>query len=229
MKIVFLNTWNAKLAQPITDFIAAHSGADIFCLQEAEADMQRIADKLLPNYTKLYSQKYLADKEFFNQATYVKNDIAIESSGELLQDVPKQGLGTYIQTTINGQTWYICNMHGHPQPGDKLDTPDRLQQTQAVLDFFADKQGNIVIGGDFNLDPSTQSVKLFSQAGYKDLIKDYGITSTRNQISWASYPDSKQYFADYVFVSKDVSVTSYEVPYNEVSDHLPQILTIDTK
>ena len=228
MKILFLNTLNGLLTKPITDFIAAHKDTDIFCLQEAEAEMQTIADKLLPNYTKLYSEKYLADKEYFNQVIYVKNGIEIESSGVLLQGVQKQGLATYIKTTIHDQSWYICNVHGHPQPGDKLDTPDRIAQSQQIIDFFAALPGQKIIGGDFNLDPTTQSVKVFSQSGYKDLISDYGITSTRNEVSWVNYPDNKQYFADYVFVTPGVKVTSYEVPYNEVSDHLPQILVIDT-
>jgi endonuclease/exonuclease/phosphatase family metal-dependent hydrolase len=190
--------------------------------------MQSIADKLLPNYTKLYSEKYLADKEFFNQVMYVKNDIVIESNGELLRDGQKQGLATYIQTTIHGEHWYICNMHGHPKPVDKLDTTDRISQSQQLIDFFAGLPGQKIIGGDFNLDPTTQSVKVFSQAGYKDLISDFGITSTRNEVAWASYPDNKQHFADYVFVSPGVQVKNFEVPYNEVSDHLPQILEVES-
>jgi len=226
VKILFLNTWNAELKQPLRDFLASHLDTDIFCLQEAEADMQSIADKLLPNYTKLYSEKYLADQEYFNQVMYVKNSIVIESEGELLRAGQKQGLANYIQTTINGEPWYICNMHGHPRPSDKLDTPERISQSQLLIDFFADKPGLKIIGGDFNLDPNTQSVKVFSQSGFKNLISDFGITSTRNEVAWAMYPDNKQYFADYVFVSQDVAVQSFDVPYNEVSDHLPQVLVV---
>ena len=85
MKILFLNTWNGALAQPIADFIAANLDTDIFCLQEAESDLQTITDKLLPSYTKLYNEKYNAKYDHFNQLMYIKNDIVIESSGELLR------------------------------------------------------------------------------------------------------------------------------------------------
>ena len=37
----------------------------------------------------------------------------------------------------------------------------------------------------------------------------------------------KQHFADYVFVSKDVKVKKFEVPYLEISDHLPLILDFE--
>ncbi|NBU34280.1 hypothetical protein EB118_07515 [bacterium] len=45
-----------KIASPITDIITTHLNAAIFCLQEAEADIQVIADKLLLNYTKLHNE-----------------------------------------------------------------------------------------------------------------------------------------------------------------------------
>ena len=226
MKILFLNTWDATLAEPITDFMAAHLDTDIFCLQEAESKMQAITDKLLPGYTKLYNEKYVAEHDHFNQVMYVKNDITIESSGELLRANPKHGLANYIQITVAGEPWYICNMHGTARPGSKVDTPERITQSQIVIDFFADKKGQVIIGGDFNLLPTTSSIQAFAKTGYKDLISDFGITSTRNEVSWAQYPESKQYFADYVFVSQGISVQDYTVPYNEVSDHLPQILIV---
>lgn len=190
--------------------------------------MQVVADSVLTGYTKLHNEKYVAENDQFNQVIYVKSDIAIESNGELLCSDGMHGLANYIQITAAGEPWYICNVHGTPNPGDKTDTADRIAQSQQIIDFFADKPGQKIIGGDFNLLPLTQSVKAFSQAGYKDLINDYGITSTRNEVSWAAYPNSKQYFADYVFVSDGVSIASYEVPYNEVSDHLPQILVVNT-
>ena len=93
------------------------------------------------------------------------------------------------------------------------------------------KVGLKIIGGDFNLNPDTKSVKIFEEVGYKNLIMDFGIKNTRNEISWKQFQNKpgfvKQYFADYVFVSKDVKVRKFEVPYNEISDHLPQILEFE--
>jgi hypothetical protein len=67
---------------------------------------------------------------------------------------------------------------------------------------------------------------MFKNNGYKNLIGDYQIITTRNNLAWSLYPD-KQYFADYVFASPEIKVKSFEVPNNEVSDHLPLILEIE--
>ena len=64
---------------------------------------------------------------------------------------------------------------------------------------------------------------MFEDNGYKNLIKEFKIPTTRNEISWAKY-ENKQLFADFVFVSPDVKITNFSVPNNEISDHLPLIL-----
>jgi endonuclease/exonuclease/phosphatase family metal-dependent hydrolase len=73
---------------------------------------------------------------------------------------------------------------------------------------------------------------MFEEAGYKNLIKEFNIKNTRNNTCWEQFKEDvkisgKQHFADYCFTSHDVKVKSFEVPYNEVSDHLPLILDID--
>ena len=90
--------------------------------------------------------------------------------------------------------------------------------------YERDKSAKILCG-DFNLMPETESIKMLGEA-MRDLIKDYKITNTRNEISWKTY-NNKQYFADFTFVSKDINVLNFEVPYNEVSDHLPMILEFE--
>ena len=75
--------------------------------------------------------------------------------------------------------------------------------------------------------PETKSLGILERTGYINLIKEYGIESTRNEVSWKLYPNNKQYFADYVFVNKETKVESFKVPYSEISDHLPLILNFD--
>ena len=55
----------------------------------------------------------------------------------------------------------------------------------------------------------------------KNLIKENGIKFTRN----SRYKDYKMLpFADYIFISKDIEVTNFEVLQDEVSDHLALLL-----
>jgi endonuclease/exonuclease/phosphatase family metal-dependent hydrolase len=67
--------------------------------------------------------------------------------------------------------------------------------------------------------------------GYRNLIKDFGIKSTRGRICWEQYKHkpgfTKQFFADYIFVSKRVGVKGFQVPHIEISDHLPLILDFE--
>jgi endonuclease/exonuclease/phosphatase family metal-dependent hydrolase len=92
---------------------------------------------------------------------------------------------------------------------------------------MAKTDGEKIIGGDFNLNKNTESVKMFEKNGYRNLIEEFGIEVTRNHLIWDLYPENIQFWADYLFVSPEVKVKSFEVPKNEVSDHLPQVLVIE--
>ncbi len=116
----------------------------------------------------------------------------------------------------------VCNFHGIPYPGDKLDTQARLQQSQKITEALARFPGPKVLCGDFNLMPETESLRML-ESKLNNLIKIYSISNTRNETSWNRY-NNRQHFADYTFASPEIKVQSFEVPYNLVSDHLPMIL-----
>ena len=117
----------------------------------------------------------------------------------------------------------IFNYHGIAKPGDKLDTAERLEQSEKILKIWHNTGGHKILCGDFNLMPETQSVKILERSA-RNLIKEFNIDNTRNALSWNKFGHSKQHFADYVFVSPEIKVKSFEVPYMEVSDHLPMEL-----
>jgi hypothetical protein len=168
------------------------------------------------------------------QVIFAKKSFEVVSSGRInlyentTNDV---GFASYIILKKSGKTINLLDVHGKVLPGDKNDTPIRLKQSETIIDFMKDKEGSKIIGGDFNLNPDTKSVAMFEEAGYRNLIKDFDIKNTRNEISWKQFQDDpgyiKQYFADYVFVSKDVKVNKFEVRYMEISDHLPLILDFE--
>ncbi len=120
----------------------------------------------------------------------------------------------------------IFNYHGIPVPGEKLDTQDRVEASQKIAQFLSETHGAKILCGDFNLMPETKSIKILQDTGLKNLISQFGITNTRNEMSWNIYAN-KQSFADYTFVSPQIKVKNFEVPYNLVSDHLPMILEFE--
>ncbi len=231
MKIIFLNIWNGKIKDALTDFLVEHAPTThVFCLQEAYNSFRPTLEGLLPGFKGVHAYKMIgtsAGDDDFPLSIYVRDGIKIVATNVLLERDPDTGLGLHVEILEKGKSIHICDVHGRAYPGEKLDTPERLTQSRTLVDFFGSLRGQKIIGGDFNILPDTESIKTFEKNGYVDLIKKFAIRTTRNRFAWELYPDSKQMYSDYVFTGLDVKVKSLVVPENEISDHLPLILEID--
>lgn len=229
MKIVFLNVWGEHMQEGLVEYLAEQArDTDIFCFQEATVSMKRACADVLSAYAEVSDYKYISEQENFPQATFVRKDIDVLSTGTLMADDMELGLAVYVKIRVDDTEMYVCNAHGNSRPVEKLDDPGRLAFSQGLIDFFGDKDAAVVIGGDFNLLPETDSVKMFERAGYRDLIRGFDVDTTRNRLVWDRYP-VKMYYSDYVFLNDKVQLVDFNVPKNEVSDHLPMLLEIDTR
>ncbi len=227
MKIIFLNAWDGKMKENLTEFLREQlSDTDIFCLQETYRDSVSLWQSTFVNHRNITADKCIVSDEDFAQSIYIRGDMKVLSSQTLFDREKGCGLGIYLEMEYKGKILHICNFHGVAFPGDKLDTPNRLKQSERLIDFMREKNGPKIIGGDFNLLPNTRSVKMFEEFGYRNLIEDFDIKMTRNHLVWDRFQGKRQYYADYVFVSQDVQVENFSVIDNEVSDHLPLILEI---
>lgn len=229
MKIFFLNAFEGKI-EGVKQFIQDQSiDTDIFCLQESfNFSQSKIFCKdWLTDYQFFSKNKQANQDDEFSNSTFVSSKYLVADTKVIGLDDLDVGLGLYNQIqTPNNQIINLGNIHGHARPGDKQDNPSRLRQSQNILDSFKNLSGPKIIGGDFNLDITTKSVSMFEDNGYRNLIKEFNIPTTRNEIAWDQY-EIKQLYADYVFVSLDVKVTNFSVPNLLVSDHLPMILEIE--
>lgn len=233
MKGIFLNSWQAKTGDKFFEFIKNESpSTDIFCLMETSPPLHAKIVKILEGYDNFYSLGgTFTDGIKYGQSGFFRKELNANLEKEIgIKDGWCGKIISYQAKTGNNK-FRVINVHGLSQPGNKLDTEERLKQSQTILDLLKDSKTPIIIGGDFNLMPKTKSVMMFEKTGYKNLIKEFNIKSTRNKISWEQYKDhpgfKKQYFADYCFTSREVKVKSFKVPYNEVSDHLPLILDFE--
>jgi len=224
---MFLNTWEAATGEVLWNYLKEESeNCEVFCFMETGDKFRRKCKEILSNYVCITDKKVVVNKNEYFQSTYVRVDNKILKSETLLRFDPCLGLGIFTQIQRNNKVWNVANIHGVAKPGDKLDNPKRLEQSQKIIEYMAKIDGIKLIGGDFNLEIETESVKMFEKNGYRNLIKEFGIETTRNHFSWDIYPQ-KQLWADYLFVSPEVKVKSFEVPRNEVSDHLPLIVEIE--
>lgn len=235
MRILFLNCWYGQTGKAFFDFVKENSlNIDIFCFQEVSPQLFSELERILPQHQGTYATENKVEYLGFTdgRAIFTKRNFSVLFSRQInlgRQQVRDVGYLQFAQIKTREKTFFLGNVHGQARPGTKLDTPARLKQSRIILDYFAGRQGPKIIGGDFNLLPETKSVGMFAKAGYRNLIKDFGIKCTRNKLSWKNLKkgEKKQYFADYVFTSPDVKINSFEAPDIEISDHLPLILDFE--
>lgn len=232
MRIIFFNIWHGKVWDKLQKFIVEQQEAtDIFCFLEVNPKLLVKLDKHLSDFNNFY---YKGVKNVWNlnegRVFFVNKRLSILET-EVINPFNRHrndtGGFSLIEVGIGSKKLNIVGVHGKTRPGTKLDTPIRLKQSEIIIEKLKDKHP-VIIGGDFNLDLNTQSVKMFEDNAYRNLIKDFNIKSTRNWIGWEYFQNQpgfvKQNFADYCFVSRDVEVKNFEVPSIEASDHEPLIL-----
>ena len=243
MKIVSLNTWAGVVIDPLLGFFEKYQEVDVFCLQEIyskaegkterhpELDMkldlfERIEDCLQETHTGYFRP---AHKDYYGQAIFVKKGIQVEEEGDIFifENKEPEGRGRhsrnlqYIRTKVNGKSIVIANLHGLWNGMGKTDTEDRLEQGRRIQDFVSRCSEQVIVVGDFNLNPDTESLAL-AEKGLRNLVKEYGITSTRT-----SFYEKEGKMADYTLVSPDLNVIDFKVLPDEVSDHAALYLEID--
>ncbi len=238
MKIIFFNIWHGKVWKGLKEFILEQSkNTDIFCFLEVDPVLQEKLLKTLPSFNFFYSKGV---KTGYWGGIYEGRSVFVKKNADLVKckriklfNTHKFDAGGMIfsELKIKDKTLFLGCVHGKTKPGTKFDTSLRLKQSEIIIDAFKNLNGPKIIGGDFNLNPDTKSIEMIEKAGYVNLIKEFKIKTTRNKISWEEFRDYpgfvKQYFADYVFISPGIKVKKFEVPYKEISDHLPLILEFD--
>jgi endonuclease/exonuclease/phosphatase family metal-dependent hydrolase len=232
VKIIFYNLNDLKIdSEGLANFIEQHQPTtDIFCFQETNGQAKQMLAQLFPQYLEATTFKWLTEVDYCRLVILLKPEFRLLKIDNFMEDHNVYGAALYAKIlTPENEILHVINVHGISRPGNKLDDENRLAQSEAILSYMQNVKGPLIVGGDFNLDPTTNSITMFEDAGYVNLIKKYNINSTRNEVIWRKFPDNKQYFSDYVFVSKDVTVENFSVPYNEFSDHLPLLLDCTIK
>lgn len=243
MKIITLNTWSGVVLDPLMNFFQQYQDVDVFCLQEIYKDavdkddshpyldmkldiFQRIESKLQDTHIGYFRPAY---KDFYGLATFVKKDLAVQEEGDVViyenNNAEQRGRHgrnlQYVRTKYKEQNLLIANVHGLWNGMGKTDTDERISQSQKIKEFLSKQLEPIILVGDFNLNPDTKSLAIVSE-GFRDLIREYNITSTRTSL----YTKEGK-FADYAFVSPNIEVRDFKVLPEEVSDHAALYLEID--
>jgi endonuclease/exonuclease/phosphatase family metal-dependent hydrolase len=114
----------------------------------------------------------------------------------------------------------VINYHGI-WTKEKLGNEETLKACRKILELAKKISCPTIIAGDFNLFPNTASMRIF----YKDfvsLVDKHNISTTRPKSNELSHLERN--VVDYILVSKDIEINSFEVMDSDISDHLPLIL-----
>lgn len=122
-----------------------------------------------------------------------------------------------------GQFVTVAHMHGLRDLRGKMDTPERRAQAErfsALAGRVAEAGDRVVLCGDFNVEPWSETLAILGRRGLRELVTEGGFEGTRT----ASYRKPGR-FADYMLVNCEVA--GFEVVSDpEVSDHRPLVLTL---
>lgn len=244
MELITLNIWGGHVTGPLLEFIKSYRAIDIFCFQEVYHNAPyKISDEdravnlnifsaiqdLLPNHSGFFKQVV---SNIYGLGIFVKNHIEILEEGEVpIHHNPNYpGRGPthsrnlqWVKCRSGQQIYFILNVHGLWNGQGKTDNQERIAQSQRIREFMNTLNAPIILCGDFNLKPDTESMKIL-ETGMINLIKTHQITSTRT--SWYPKPEK---FADYILISPDITLNKFAVLKDEVSDHSPLFLNFSSQ
>lgn len=117
----------------------------------------------------------------------------------------------------------ITHMHGLRDLAGKGDTEARSRQADALIALVRQVAGEgdrQIVCGDFNVLPGSETLRKLEGLGLTELVTTRGFDDTRT-----SYYKKAPRFADYMLVSANVPVRSFDVVKGpEVSDHRALLL-----
>jgi endonuclease/exonuclease/phosphatase family metal-dependent hydrolase len=171
--------------------------------------------------------------DFYGLAMFIKDDIEIIEEGEIFvykhrgyvsdEDMADHARNIqFVSLKSDLGLLTVINFHGLWNGKGKGDSDDRLLQSDNILSFLKTRTEPVILAGDFNLAPDTESIKKLEAFGLRNLIREYGVTSTRT-----SHYSKPERYADYIFLSNGLNIKNFSVLPDEVSDHVPLALEID--
>jgi endonuclease/exonuclease/phosphatase family metal-dependent hydrolase len=125
-----------------------------------------------------------------------------------------------VDLEVMGKQLRLINYHGIWSK-DKKGSPNTQHACEMIREVGLNSAGALIICGDFNLFPGTDSIKVLSQS-FKNLCDVFEINSTRPDVNELS--GKSRNVVDYIFVNEQVEVNDFVVMQSNVSDHFPLLL-----
>lgn len=233
MKILQINAWGGRLGPQIAQLFKEQA-PDVICLQEAisapngtgalfytvEEMKKTFGMHLVVAPTMSFGFMH-ASAEFGNAilSKYPFESVTtIFTEGSYIEDfdptVHDYNIRNMLHVTLQGKErpLHILTHHGYHIPSHKNGDKKTYEQCRIVADYVAKLAGDVVLTGDFNLLPHSESLELINDVlDNACVIND--VSTTRTSLT------SKTEVCDYIFTSRNIEVSNFNVLDKMVSDH----------
>ncbi|MDB5186452.1 MAG: hypothetical protein JWL85_975 [Candidatus Saccharibacteria bacterium] len=233
-KLLQLNMWGGRLEKQIADFVKREQ-PDILCLQEAISyDQEDTAMFLsIENLQKFVGIEHAAIAPVFSfklmNSTARFGNVILSRYPILKSEVIFTRLGhqddfdfnehdynirnfIHAVVSIDGQPVNIITHHGHHVHAHKNGDEETMRQVGLLVDYVKALEGPVIVTGDFNLHPKSESLDLLNKQ-LENLSITHKLKTTRNNLT------HKKEVCDYIFVNDAVQVKKFSMPEEVVSDH----------
>jgi len=238
MRLLQLNAWTLRLSSSIAEMIS-HESPDIIALQEIPQSAMEIGffpslsefvEKIPYDYTffsPVYSFKYMWSSIEFGNAVISKTPLHDEETVftnleynpnfSFKDSYNVRNFQHIVAEDENGMAFHLINHHGYHVSQHKKGDEFTLKACKQIAEYAKTLDGPIIISGDFNLEPGSESLAVFDGA-FRNLSTEYGLTTTRNKLT------QKSEVCDYIFVNDAVEVKNFYMSEVLASDHQGLVL-----
>lgn len=119
-----------------------------------------------------------------------------------------------------GSVLNVLNHHGHHVNQHKNGDSETMRQCGIIADKIKEIDGKVIVTGDFNLAPHSESLELINVLLTNLSIKAE-LETTRTQLT------HKTEVCDYIFVSDGIKVQSFKALDDIVSDHKALVMDFE--
>lgn len=241
MKILQLNIWGGKLGKQILE-ILEHEKPDVVCFQEAimfpaEGDLFFTTLEKFKNtcgfehsfFSPVFGFSYMNHKTDFGNAilshipflkteTIFTRKAYIDNQDLLDGDFNIRNL-QHVSVDNNEKTLHILNHHGHHLHQHKIGDEETMRQCGIIADYIKTLEGDVVLTGDFNLAPESESLGKLNVILTNQCMENK-ITTTRTVLT------HKTEVCDYIFTSKSLETKNFKVLPDIASDHAALVIEV---
>jgi endonuclease/exonuclease/phosphatase family metal-dependent hydrolase len=241
MKILQLNIWGGKLGKQIIELIQREK-PDVVCFQEAtqlphetgllftqlseirvtcgfeNEYFSPVFGFTMMNHKAEFGNAILSHLPFLHTQTMFTRKEYIEAFDVSDGDYNIRNL-QHVVVEQDGKKINILNHHGHHIHQHKMGDAETLRQCTMIAEYIKALEGEVVLCGDFNLAPESESLELLNSF-LVNHAKESGATTTRTPLT------HKTEVCDYIFTSKGLTAASFKVLPDIASDHAALVIEV---